>query len=429
MTLCCIETDDTVCQTLPCLPSLIKWNIITTRDDNNNNIQQPVKEEPSALDEDVRRLMSALGLKSKQRQKLIETSSKALIRVPLPIIPFKRRTQKGLAHGINQVKPLCLLSLRKYDVREPIQFVVTDLKKISVVKHYENYCVTDTLKIPNKQTKRSVQKNSSMSLCPPQRQDVLRSKHRKDVGLKKRLQSRPVSENITLRECKIVLQRLNRSYVEDIIQMQQAESKLKSSPMIKSKTAVTTILKVKKLRSRKKKCHIKRSPSPSNENKPQLTLSTIKRKALPFKSPCDLTELTNSNTTKRQKTITVNNSDYLTENVTKVPLLQTVHPFKFDSICLKCFICNIRQVLSFGTLTYDLHSHWQLHKKLNVTYNIYDTVMDKKCFRMVEYFIPPQHPAMEGRPLDIFVTHGKELQQEQVVIISDDENEDVICLD
>ncbi|CAF0914508.1 unnamed protein product [Didymodactylos carnosus] len=426
MTLCCIETDDTICQTLPCLPSLIKWNITTMRDDNNNNIQPPVKEEPLTFDNDVRHLMSALGLKSKPQQKQIETLSKSLVRVPLPITPFKRRTRKRISTSAELAMPLCLLNLNKFDIKDILYFVVFDLWEISIIKLYEEYCATENIDISLDKQIKTCDRLITTSTSP------IYFPRRRDTHMKRQVQYHAILRNAGIRPCTVLLHRLNSPPIENLLPIKQFHEKSNLTSLAikqQSKTAITTTVKVKKLRSRKKKYQIKRSPSPSNENKPQSIPSTFKRKALPSKSPCDLTELTNSNTTKRQKTITVNNSDYLIENMTKAPLLQTAHLSKFDSICLKCFICNIRQVLSFDTLAYDLHSHWQLHKKSNITYNIYDTVMDKKCFRMVEYFIPSQQPAMEGKPLDIFITHGKELQQEQMVIISDDENEDIICLD
>ncbi|CAF0904896.1 unnamed protein product [Didymodactylos carnosus] len=423
MTLCCVETGETACQAVPCLPSVIKSDITTAKDDNNNNIQQPMKEE-----DDVRRMMSALGLKLKQQQKLVETASGSLIPIILSITPFKHRTRKKISNEKSAVLPLCLLSLKKYDARELIHYVVTELKTISIVKHYEKYCVTDNLKMPKKQTKRSVEKTSKRSVCPSQRQGVLRPKHKKDVGLNKRLQNCAVSENITLRKCEVVLQRLKRSYVEYLMQTRQVEYKAKSSSaMMKSKTAITSTTPVKQSRSRKKKCLSKRSSLPLNDNKPQSSSSTVKRKSL---TPTLPSILNTSNTGKRQKMINIDHSNCIIENVTKAPWLQTVHPSKFDSICLKCFVCDIRKVLPFDNLAYDLHSHWQLHKKSNITYNIYNTVIEKKRFRMIEYFIPPQRPAMEGRPLNIFISHGQELknQEDQVVIISDDDDEDIICL-
>ncbi|CAF0755020.1 unnamed protein product [Didymodactylos carnosus] len=178
MTLGCVETGDTVCQTVPCLPSRIKCNITTAKDDNNNNIQHSLKD-----DDDVTSLMSALGLKLKQPHKPVETSSVSLIPVTLPIIPFKRRTRKKNSNGRSEAIPLCLLRLKKYNVRELIHHVVTDLKKISIVKHYENYCVIDSLKILHKQTKRSVEKNSRRLVCPSHSQCVLRPKHKKGNGL------------------------------------------------------------------------------------------------------------------------------------------------------------------------------------------------------------------------------------------------------
>ncbi|CAF0823162.1 unnamed protein product [Didymodactylos carnosus] len=374
MTLFCVETGDTVCQTVPCLPSLIKCNRITVKDDNNNNIQRPPKE-----DDDVRSLMSALGLKLKQQQKPVVTSSVPVIPVTLPITSFKCRIRKKISDRKNEAMPLCLLSLKKYDVREPIYYVVTDLKKIPIVKHYEKYCVVDSLEISNTQAKRSVEKNSRKLVYSSQRPDVLRPKYKKDAGLNKRLENCSVSENIRLRGCEVVLQRLKRSYVEYLIETQQVEYKqISSSPVIKSKTAITTTT-VKKPRSRTKKWLPRRSPSPLNENKPQSSLPTTKRKMLIPKSPCDLTELTSSNIRKRRKTISIDKSDYLTEDVAKAPLLQTPRPVEFDSICLKCL----------------------------------------------------QQPAMKGGLLNIFITYYQELkeQQEQMVVISDDDDEDIICLD
>ncbi|CAF1483382.1 unnamed protein product, partial [Didymodactylos carnosus] len=363
MTLRCVETGDTVCQTVLCLPSQIKCNTTTAKDDNNNNIQQPPKE-----DDDVRSLMSALGLKLKQQQKPMETSLVSLVPVTLPITPLRRRTRKKISNGKGEAIPLCLLSLKKYDVRELIQYVVTDLKKISIVKHYEEYCVIDSLQIPNEPAKRPTEKNSRRSVYSSQRPDVLRLKHKKDVGLNKLVQNYSVPQNITLRECEVVLQRLKRSYVEYLIQTQQAEYELKSSsPIIKSKTAITTTTTVKKTRSRKKKCLPKRSSSPPNENKPQSS-STLKRKLL--------TELTNFNIRKRQTMKNIVNSDYLIENVADAPLLQTPHPTKFGSTCLKCL----------------------------------------------------QQPTTEDGLLNIFITDGQELKelQEQVAVIGNDEDEDII---
>ncbi|CAF1282386.1 unnamed protein product [Didymodactylos carnosus] len=169
-----------VCQTGVCLPLVVKCGMIAVKDNNNNNI--PSGEDYYTVDNDLARLMCALGLKSKQQQKACEIVPISLIPVALPITMCKRRTRKNVSDEISVATPLCLLNLTKYDVRKPIQYVVTDLKKISVVKDYEEYCVTNSLQISNKKMKEWLKKNLQISIYSSQRQSVSRPNRKQGNG-------------------------------------------------------------------------------------------------------------------------------------------------------------------------------------------------------------------------------------------------------
>ncbi|CAF1578419.1 unnamed protein product, partial [Didymodactylos carnosus] len=253
-------------------------------------------------------------------------------------------------------------------------------------------------------------------------------------GLRKRLRTQPVLENITFKNCEVVLHRLKRQYIEDIMKAQQEQNKSKSIE-IQQKITSTMMIENKSCSRRKKKNFPKRVPSPPNEIQSQVL--PVISSHLPTASKrrgCDVRELTNLSSAKSQKMIRTEQNDCIIEDTMKDRPSQLS---KFDYIFIKCFVCGIRNVLSFERLLHNFNIHRLLHNSSNLTLHIYDTIIDNTQFRMVDYFIPSKRHEMEDTPLNIFINKGQKLNQNQkqqtqdisVVIISDDEDDDIICLD
>ncbi|CAF1029848.1 unnamed protein product [Didymodactylos carnosus] len=327
-------------------------------------------------------LMTSLGLKLKLTK--MTSASEQPINDGMPstlLTCYNQRLRKRTLLNKKYAAPLCLLNLKTHHVlvKEAIDSVLPQLRSIPIVKDYEKYCCS-------KQYHRQLSSQQSMVHYYYHRSQLTfshsRGLVRRDEQLSTKTLKRDFSIETIIKDCKIVLSRLESCDLELMIQSSSTTKKKR-----KIQKAKRTPINGTKMKKRKR------------PNEAGLELKNKRMKKIVVDQPSLLED---------------QNNDSSDDCV----MIQT-STSSFNRICLKCFLCDERIMIIYGHSTSNsLHSHYLLHKNSQITLNIYDTEIDQQITRMVEFFIPPKRHALEGKVKEVFILNGQELRRQNSENIS-----------
>ncbi|CAF3649560.1 unnamed protein product [Rotaria sp. Silwood1] len=211
-------------------------------------------------------------------------------------------------------------------------------------------------------------------------------------------------------QCHVVLDRLEQSTIDEIIQNSTENNNKIIAPISTSN------------RSLRKSCKARRSSSiatnKTTTTTTRTTITTMTTEKTIVKRKSTGTEIVKP---KRFKSIN-NNCATKNDNAIKNDTSSSI----YQRIYLKCFVCSKREYVDAQAINSDvLHSHWLEHDR-DLLLNIYDSEIDSILTRVVEFFNLPKQHLLEGKIKTVFMLNSKEIRLTSTTNLSSNDSYIVI---
>ncbi|CAF0912202.1 unnamed protein product [Adineta steineri] len=352
---------------------------ITSDDDDDDveDIDVNDNEHHMTDDIDAEEFLALVGLRSKAKKPKISN---------LTLRPLTQRL----------ASPVCLLPIPKYSerVRQALYIRLPFLKFLTITHDIECFCSTDENAKAQSLLPRSIAQKrglSSLYKSPkkrklPKTEFISLATNTLRHNTSKISIYNPVHSAL---QCHVVLDRLGQSTIDQIMQSSSEDDNASiASVSISHKLLYET--------SAKTHCQL---PSTTNGATVQRTMRTdkiaVKRK------------LTTAEIDKRKRFKSANHDRSMR---TDDNIVNDLSSLAYQRIYLKCFICSKRDYVDARMTNSDvLHSHWLEHGG-NLSLNIYDSEIDSKLTRVVEFFDSSKQQILEGKVKTIFILNSKEIK-------------------